>query len=180
MNMATITMTLAPIVGAFSRRADAEMALRELHREVFMADQLGILTRGRPAERLTTDEANADLNADQIGKDAATGAITGGGIGALAGLALTAGIIPGVGPVLAGGILMGMLGAAAAGSILGGVAGTLIGIGMPKEKARKYESEWQAGATLVTVRTEDRRSEAAAILRRYGARSVEIDEPVAV
>ena len=60
-------------------------------------------------------------------------------------------MIPVVGPVLAIGTLGTILLNAAGGAAIAGIAGALIGWGIPEEDARYYESEVNAGRYLVTV-----------------------------
>src|SRR5262247_4225808 len=60
---------------------------------------------------------------------AGTGAVIGGVLGWLAGIGAIA--IPGVGPFIAAGPIMGALGGLAVGATVGGVTGALIGLGMP-------------------------------------------------
>ena len=50
-----------------------------------------------------------------------------------------------------------------------GLAGTLIGWGIPEEEARYYDSELGAGRTIVTVKADGRADEAWNILMRHGA-----------
>jgi len=58
---------------------------------------------------------------------------------------------------------------AASGAAIAGLAGALIGLGIPEEEAHYYEGEFKAGRTLVTVRAPGRYEEAHDILRRFGA-----------
>lgn len=81
---------------------------------------------------------------------------------------LAVGLIPGIGPVLAGGALMGILGGAVIGATAGGVLGGLAGMGIPEEEAQYYSSEFQAGRHLVTVRANGGYDEAREILSRRG------------
>jgi len=60
-------------------------------------------------------------------------------------------VIPVVGPVLALGTLGTILLNAAGGAAIAGIAGALIGWGIPEEDARYYEGEVNAGRYLVTV-----------------------------
>src|SRR5438045_2882492 len=85
------------LVGTFQDRARAEHFVEELHRAGFQDDQVGMVTPGgEESSHLVEDAALA-------------GALTGGTIGVLTGVALTASLVPGVGPVLAGGILAGVV-----------------------------------------------------------------------
>jgi len=89
------------------------------------------------------------------------GAVTGGGSGAVIGGALgwLAGIgalaIPGVGPFIAAGPLMGMLGGIGVGSAIGGLTGALIGLGIPEYEARRYEGRIRRGGILLSVHCDD-------------------------
>ena len=71
-----------------------------------------------------------------------TGAVLGllAGIGALA--------IPGVGPLIAAGPIMGALSGAAVGAATGGLAGALIGLGIPEYEAKRYEGKITGGKRL--------------------------------
>jgi hypothetical protein len=79
------------------------------------------------------------------------GAIAGASLGGLVGLGVAAGVIPVVGPVLAVGTLGTVLLNAVGGAAIAGIAGALIGLGIPEEDARYYENEVKAGKYLVTV-----------------------------
>jgi uncharacterized protein (TIGR02271 family) len=85
------------------------------------------------------------------------------------GLGVLAGAIPAIGPAIAGGALAALLSSAAAGAAAAGLAGTLIGMGIPKDEAEYYESEFRSGRILVTVSAMGREMEAREILRRHGA-----------
>jgi hypothetical protein len=152
------------VVGVFRTRGEAERAVDNLAVAGFRDDQLGILTRSS-----TTDSARGTSPAagTNVGEGAAAGAVTGGLLGAAASL-----LIPGVGPVIAGGIIATVLGSAVVGAAAGGVLGALVGLGVPEDEARYYEGEFTAGRTLVTVKTDDRWEDARSILRQAGAYDV--------
>jgi uncharacterized protein (TIGR02271 family) len=50
-----------------------------------------------------------------------------------------------------------------------GITDSLEGLGLPEEEATFYNTEFEAGHTVVTVNTNDRQQDAYAILSRYGA-----------
>jgi len=87
------------------------------------------------------------------------GAAIGGavGIGAGAVLGWLAGIgslaIPGVGPFIAAGPIMGALSGAAVGGATGGLSGALIGLGIPEYEAKRYEGKIKGGNALISVHT---------------------------
>ena len=156
------TTQRSTVVGVFETTDRADRAVQELRRAGFRDDQIGYAVRGAEGQ---TDTAGAGSKA---GEGLAAGAVIGGIVGAAAAL-----LIPGIGPVIAGGVLASVLGGAAVGAAAGGILGALVGMGIPEEEASYYESEFQAGRTLVTVRCETRCAEALEILRRNGAYDVE-------
>jgi len=155
------------VVGVFEDRKHADEAVCELKREGFRDDQIGVAMRhdtglGDATATDTDDDSHA-------GTGALTGALTGLGLGALAGIGVLSGVIPVIGPAIAGGTLGVILSNAAAGAGIAGLVGALIGAGVPEHEAAYYQSEFEAGRTIVTVTAEDRADEASAILRRNGA-----------
>ncbi|HEX8371466.1 MAG TPA: hypothetical protein VF585_01695 [Chthoniobacterales bacterium] len=84
---------------------------------------------------------------------ATTGGIIGGVLGLLAGIGALA--IPGVGPFIAAGPIMGALSGLGIGATTGGVVGGLIGLGIPEYEARLYEEKLKSGHYLISVHTED-------------------------
>jgi hypothetical protein len=156
------------IVGVFHNRDDAERAIDDLHRVGIHDDMIGFAWRGGDRLEGSTDITDHGTGA---GAGAATGAVTGGVIGGLLGAAAAL-AVPGVGPVLAGGILASALGGAAIGAAAGGLLGALVGMGIPEEEARYYDTEFQSGRIILTVKADGRGHEIMDILRRHGAYDV--------
>lgn len=154
------------VVGVFSDSTKAQQAVQALRNAGFSEDQIGVI--GRDSHRTTTDADN-DTNESYAAEGAATGVAAGAGIGALWGLGILAGVMPVIGPAIAGGALAAVLSSAAAGAAAAGLAGALVGMGIPKDEAEYYESEFQAGRTIVTVRAPGRETEARSVLQRFGA-----------
>jgi hypothetical protein len=97
---------------------------------------------------------------------ATAGALVGGGGGLLAALGLIA--IPGIGPLVAAGVLATTLVGAAGGSVVGGLIGALTDAGVSEEDAHVYSEGVRRGSSLVTVTTDDARtSKADAILNAH-------------
>jgi len=71
----------------------------------------------------------------RISEKAGTGAMVGGTLGWLAGIGALA--IPGLGPFLAAGPIVGALAGAGAGGVVCGVVGALIGMGIPEYEAKR-------------------------------------------
>jgi hypothetical protein len=82
-----------------------------------------------------------------------SGAVIGGALGWLAGIGALA--IPGAGPFIAAGPLMGMLGGIGVGSAIGGLTGALIGLGIPEYEAKRYEGRVKRGSILLSVHCDD-------------------------
>lgn len=155
------------IVGIFEDRQRADLAVTDLKAAGFRDDQIGVALR--PAEGETTSQTLSSETADHSGQGAMAGALAGLGLGALAGLGVLAGVIPVVGPAIVGGTLGVILSNAAVGAGVAGLAGALIGAGVPEEEARFAHQEFEAGRTIVTVQADGRAAEARAILQARGA-----------
>jgi len=154
------------VVGVFESRAEADRAVAELRRAGFREDQIGVVARDDKGNVTTT---GADEGGSYVGEGAAVGAAAGAGIGGLVGLGLMAGVIPAIGPIIAAGTLGTILANAAGGAAIAGIAGALVGMGIPKEEAEYYEGELHSGRFLVTVKDSSRYDEAWQILHRFGA-----------
>ena len=87
---------------------------------------------------------------------AAIGGAAGLGLGTM--LGMLAGIgslaIPGVGPLIAAGPIMGALSGAAVGVDTGSLTGALVGLGIPEFEAKQYEGKIKGGSALISVHTE--------------------------
>jgi uncharacterized membrane protein len=82
-------------------------------------------------------------------------------------------LIPGIGPIVAGGVLASIFGGGAIGSVAGGFLGAFTGMGVPADQAHYYENEIKAGRTILTVHTRDRQQEVTDILQQNGAHDVQ-------
>ena len=110
-------------------------------------------------------EAGSDMASD-IGAGAGIGAVLGGIAGLVIGLG--AFTIPGIGPLVAAGPLATTLAGLGVGAAAGGLVGALTNLGIPEEDAETYAEGVRRGGTLVTVETDDERSNLAVdILNRY-------------
>jgi len=159
------TSERSAIVGVFDDRGKAQRAVEELRQAGFDDDQIGFAARGEDG---TTHSGFGTGAETEAGSHAGTGAVAGGVLGGLLGAAAAL-LLPGIGPVVAGGILAATLGGAAVGAAAGGLIGALTGMGVPEDEARYYEQEVQSGRTIVTVKADGRYQEAMDILQRNGA-----------
>jgi hypothetical protein len=103
---------------------------------------------------------------------AGTGAVVGGTLGLLAGVGALA--IPGLGPFIAAGPIMGALAGAGTGGVVGGIIGALVGMGIPEYEAKRYEGLVKQGGVLLSVHCDnsDWVKRAKDILERTGAQDI--------
>jgi hypothetical protein len=118
----------------------------------------------------------------------ASGGVVGGALGWLAGIGVLA--VPGMGPFIAAGPILGALAGAGAGGTIGGLVGALVGMGIPEYEAKRYDGRVRDGGILLSVHCDDAEwvKRAKEILENSGAEnisssgearadSVESDEP---
>ena len=152
------------IVAAFPDRAQAQAAIRELKQMGFRDDQIGVTSRERADTADYTDDGD-EVNTSPP-RSSAGGLAAGAGIGRWGAgdhFRRNAGHRPALRRALAA-ISRAQRRAAA----VAGLAGTLIGMGIPRDEAEYYESEFQAGRTIVTVMHNGRYADVLAVLRRHG------------
>jgi hypothetical protein len=162
------------IAGLFAEREAAERAINDLKDAGFAGDQIGVAMRDRTAQGELAEDTGT-----KAAEGATTGALGGGVLGGLVGFLVGIGAlaIPGIGPVVAGGALATAFGlgggtavaGAGIGAAAGGIAGALVGMGIPDEEAKHFETGFRAGGVLVTVRAQEKAMDALAILERNGA-----------
>jgi hypothetical protein len=101
-----------------------------------------------------------------------TGGIIGGTLGLLAGIGVLA--IPGVGPFIAAGPIMGALAGLGVGGAVGGLIGALVGMGIPEYEAKRYEGHIKAGGILLSVHcdTSEEITRAKDLLKHTGAQDI--------
>jgi hypothetical protein len=160
----------------FANRGAAEGAIDELWHAGFGHKQIGMAAPGEPVHEAQTPIGFAE---DRAATGAEVGAVTGGGVGALLGAAVVV-LVPGIGPVLAGGLLTGLVVGAAAGAAVGSFLGPFIALGIAEDRAHAYDKELKAGRTLVVVQVNGRTPDAVNILRSHGPLSLDTEGKQAV
>ena len=102
----------------------------------------------------------------------ATGGAVGGTLGLLAGIGALA--IPGIGPFIAAGPIMGALAGLGVGGAVGGLVGALVGMGIPEYEAKRYEGRIKDGGILLSVHcaTSDEVKRAKEILTQTDAHDI--------
>jgi hypothetical protein len=160
--MSTATKT-STIVGVFETPAGAQRAVSELRQAGFTDSQIGVVSHNKDGGADVINDGNT-----KTAEGAATGLAAGAGIGALWGLAILSGLLPGIGPAIAGGTMGVLLSSAAAGAAAAGIGGALIGMGISDDDAKYYDTEFRAGRTIVTVNAGSKASQAQTILSGAG------------
>ncbi|HEY4260729.1 MAG TPA: hypothetical protein VGM98_11240 [Schlesneria sp.] len=154
------------VVNVFLTDEEARAAVLELRDRGFSIEQVGVA--GPKSEVVAVEPEHETIVADHSAEYGAAGLATGASLGALWGLGIVAGIMPVLGPAIAGGTLAVIFTSAAAGATVAGVAGILVGMGIPHEDAEYYEAELHAGHVIVTVFAPGREAEASEIMLRNG------------
>ncbi len=132
--------------------AHAETIVNNLKDTGFSSDEISVLFPDKSGTRDFAHEQNTKMP-----EGAAAGGVAGMGTGAI--LGWLAGIgslaIPGVGPFIAAGPIMGALGGAAVGGAAGGIIGALVGMGIPEYEAKLYDGKVRNGNVLIAVHADN-------------------------
>jgi len=149
----------------------AETILTQLRDAGFTPNDISVLLADQKGTRDFAVEHNTKAP-EGTAAGVGAGATLGGVLGWLAGIGSLA--IPGLGPLIAAGPIVGTLTGAAVGGTLGGLTGALIGMGIPEFEARKYEGKVKAGNVLISVHTDtsDEVDRAKRIFEENGAEDV--------
>src|ERR1700712_5485413 len=117
------------VYGIVQTREQAENLVNNLRGEGFTGNDISVLFPDKGGTKDFAHEKNT-----KAPEGATTGGVAGMGVGAalgwLAGIGSLA--IPGVGPFIAAGPIMGALSGAAIGGATGGLLGALVGMGIPE------------------------------------------------
>ena len=169
------------VTGVFRSRDSAEKAVSQLRSLGIPDERLGVLTPGSVSEqRLETGVPVTDTEEPGMGRamGAAVGGAMGAAGGATLGLAVATLAIPGIGPVIAfgmlGAALLGTVGAAA-GSAVGDTVEEELGEGIPHEDLYVYEDSLRHGKSVLIayVDDEDKADEAREVVENAGAEDIE-------
>ncbi|MDX6272490.1 MAG: hypothetical protein QOD28_3713 [Acidobacteriota bacterium] len=148
------------VAGIFQTRADGERAVESLRGLGLSEANLSLLTPGTSAPEAESDVETSDT--EQPGMGNALGGLVGGAMGAAGGMTLGAAaaslLVPGVGPIMAAGIVGAALfgaGGAAAGMAAGGALEDTIAHGLPHDELFVYEDALRQGRTVVIAQVEN-------------------------
>ena len=136
------------VFGIYHNPNQAERVVARLLEEGFSNDDISVLLQNRQGKRDFAHERNT-----KAPEGAATGVTAGGVIGGTVGLlpGIGALAIPGLGPFIAAGPIMGALAGLGAGVPVGGLIGALAGMGIPEYEAKRYEGRIKEGGILLSV-----------------------------
>src|SRR6478609_10805015 len=134
--------------GLYKSRAQAESAVDALQQAGFRSDDISVLMPDQQSSEEFAHEKNTKAPEGTTTGVAAGGAL-GGTLGLLAGIGALA--IPGVGPFIAAGPIVGALAGLGAGGAVGGFVGALVGMGIPEYEAKRYEGRVREGGMLLSV-----------------------------
>src|SRR5216117_1143729 len=145
-------MANTAVFGIYPDRLSTENAVTALKEAQFRNTDISVLF---PENVGTKDFAHEKSTKapEGVATGASSGAVIGGTLGWLVGIGALA--IPGLGPFIAAGPLMGALAGVGAGGVVGGIAGALIGMGIPEYEAKRYEGRIKDGGILVSVHSDN-------------------------
>jgi len=159
------------VFGIYRTVGQADQAVSALFAAGFSPNDVSALLPDNDSTRQFAHEKNTKAP-EGTATGAATGGVVGGTLGLLAGIGALA--IPGLGPFIAAGPIMGALAGVGAGGALGGLIGALVGMGMPEYEAKRYEGRVKDGGVLVSVHcnSSEEVSRAKEILERTSAEDI--------
>ena len=159
------------VFGIYPTRESLEDGMNRLRESGFRNADISVLYPDNPGtkEFATTKGTKAP---EGVTAGVSSGAVVGGALGWLAGIGSLA--IPGIGPFIAAGPIMGLLAGIGAGGAVGGVLGGLIGMGVPEYEAKRYEGRLRKGGILASVHCDDSdwADKAEKILKETGAEDI--------
>jgi hypothetical protein len=159
------------VFGIFTTPAQAERAVDVLLADGFSNADVSVLLPDNDSTKAFAHEKHTKAP-EGTTTGVAAGGTLGGTLGLLAGIGALA--IPGVGPFIAAGPIMGALAGLGVGGAVGGLVGALVGMGIPEFEAKRYEGRVKNGGVLLSVHcdTSDEITRAKAILTRERAEDV--------
>jgi hypothetical protein len=162
---------MASLYGVYTDRAALEDALDELKEEGCANTDVSVLFSDKESSQKFAVEHKTKAPEGALAGGAA-GVALGGALGWLAGIGAFS--LPGIGPFIAAGPIASAIAGASFAGTVGGVAGALMGVGLPEYEAKQYESALKQGRMLLAVQCESSTllPKAKEVLRRTGALDV--------
>jgi hypothetical protein len=159
------------VFGIYKSTVEAERAVDRITAAGFSSNDISVLLPDRQSSKEFAHEKNTKAP-EGTATGAASGGVLGGTLGLLAGIGALA--IPGVGPLIAAGPIMGALAGVGVGGAVGGLIGALVGMGIPEYEAKRYEGRVKNGGVLLSVHcmTSDEINRAKELLKETGAEDI--------
>lgn len=159
------------VFGIYKSADQAERAVDRLTMSGFSNNDISVLLPDSQSSKEFAHEKNTKAP-EGTTTGVATGGVLGGTLGLLAGIGALA--IPGVGPFIAAGPIMGALAGLGVGGAVGGLVGALVGMGIPEYEAKRYEGRIKDGGVLLSVHCDgsDQISRAKELLKETGAEDI--------
>ena len=159
------------VFGIYNSREAAEGAVDRLLAANFRNEDISVLLQDNVGTKDFAHEKHTKAP-EGAATGAVAGGVIGGALGALIGLGALA--IPGVGPLIAAGPIIGALTGVGSGGVVGGLIGALLGLGIPEYEAKRYEGRIKQGGILLSVHCDDANwvDKAKHVLRETGAEDI--------
>jgi hypothetical protein len=124
------------VFGIYHNASQAERVVDRLREAGFSNDDISVLLQDNQGSKDFAHEKNTKAP-EGTTTGVTAGGVIGGTLGLLAGIGALA--IPGVGPFIAAGPIMGALAGLGVGGAVGGLIGALVGMGIPEYEAKRDE-----------------------------------------
>jgi hypothetical protein len=159
------------VFGIYKTTTQAELSVDRLLKAGFSNNDISVLLPDAQSSKEFAHEKSTKAP-EGTTTGVTTGGVVGGALGLLAGIGALA--IPGVGPFIAAGPIMGALAGLGVGGAVGGLIGALVGMGIPEYEAKRYEGRVKEGGVLLSVHcdTSDEISRAKELLKETGAEDI--------
>jgi hypothetical protein len=159
------------VFGIYRTVGQAEETVNRLVAAGFSHDDISVLLPDNDSTKEFAHQKDTKAPEGTTTGVTAGGAI-GGTLGLLAGIGALA--IPGVGPFIAAGPIMGTLAGIGVGGAVGGLIGALVGMGIPEYEAKRYEGRVKEGGILLSAHcdTSEEITSAKDILKQAGAEDI--------
>jgi hypothetical protein len=159
------------VFGIYKSQLQAEISVDRMIAAGFTSDAISVLLPDHKSSRDFAHEKGTKAP-EGTAVGVTTGGLIGGTLGLLAGIGLLA--IPGVGPLIAAGPIMGALAGLGVGGTVGGLVGALVGMGIPEYEAKRYEGKVKEGGVLLSIHcdTSEQITLAKAMLKTTGAEDI--------
>ncbi len=159
------------VYGIYPNIASAERAVDVLVAQGFTEQAVSVLMADTESNKQFAHQKHTKAP-EGTATGLTAGGVVGGAVGLMAGLGALA--IPGVGPLIAAGPIMGALAGLGVGGVVGGLVGALVGAGIPEYEAKRYEGRVKDGGVLLSVHcnTSEEITNAKNLLKGTGAEDI--------